>query len=169
MVVGCGAGLVACGSSAKPSSPASAAGSSAIRFSECMRSHGVANFPDPGASGGIQITPSSGINPQSPAFRSAQTACQKLLPGGGPGKGPVSEARKHQLVLLAACMRAHGLTSFPDPTNSPPSSPPANGFAFGGPGGFLSIPGSLIQSPAFKGAAQACGLPGFGNGSGPRP
>ncbi len=33
----------------------------------------------------------------SPAFQSAQSACQKLLPGGGPGRGQGSEARKLEL------------------------------------------------------------------------
>jgi hypothetical protein len=39
-----------------------------------MRSHGVPNFPDPGAS-----LP-SGVNPQSPAFQAAQQACRQLEP-----------------------------------------------------------------------------------------
>ncbi len=53
----------------------------ALTFSECMRKHGVTNFPDPTfSSGGAQLhlTPSSGIDPNSPAFKSAQAAC------GGP-------------------------------------------------------------------------------------
>jgi len=65
-----------------------------LQFSQCMRSHGISNFPDPQFSGGsvrLRITPGSGINPQSPAFKSAQTACaplvRKALPGGPPGPG----------------------------------------------------------------------------------
>jgi hypothetical protein len=53
----------------------------ALAFSACMRKNGVANFPDPqfGAGGkvGINISPSSGIDPQSPQFKHAQQACQK--------------------------------------------------------------------------------------------
>lgn len=133
-----------------------------------MRSHGVPNFPDPGGGGGgIQIPSGSGINPQSPAFRSAQNACFKLLPGPG-SKGPGSEARKLQLLKLAECMRRHGISSFPDPTNSPPSAPPAGGgIAFGAPGAFISVPQTLINSPGFKQAATACGFPGF-RGGGPK-
>jgi hypothetical protein len=128
-----------------------------------MRSHGVPNFPDPGAGGGIQINSSSGINPGSPAFQSAQRTCRHLLPNGGPGRGPGSEARKEQLLRLAECMRSHGVTSFPDPTAAPPSTPPAGGgIAFGSPGAFISVPMSLIQSPAFSRAAAACGFPGGG-------
>lgn len=132
-----------------------------------MRSHGVPNFPDPGSSGGIQI--GNGINPKAPAFQAAQHACFKLLPGGGPGGGGNSEARKLQLLHLAECMRGHGVAGFPDPTGSPPSAPPAGGgIAFGGGGSFLSIPQTMMNSPGFKQAASACGFPGF-NGRGPKP
>jgi hypothetical protein len=58
----------------------------ALEFSKCMRSHGVPNFPDPKASGGsmeLSIPKSAGINPNSPQFKAAQKACQKLLPGQG--------------------------------------------------------------------------------------
>jgi hypothetical protein len=135
-----------------------------------MRAHGVPNFPDPGSGGGIRIPDNSGINPQSPAFRSAQGACFKLLPGGGPGGGRNSEARKLMLLKLAQCMRSHGISTFPDPSASRPSAPPAGGagIAFGSPGAFLSVSQTMIQSPGFKQAAGACGFPGFGGGQGPR-
>ncbi len=163
--------LAACGSSSKSSRTSGAGASAGIKFADCMRSHGVPNLPDPsGSGGGIQIAAGSGINPQSPAFQSAQSACQKLLPGGGPGRGQGSEARKLELVKLAECMRAHGLATFPDPTASPPSAPPSGGgIAFGSPGAFLSVPQSMIQSPAFKQAAAACGFPGVGGRGGSKP
>ncbi len=55
-----------------------------LRWAKCMRAHGVPNFPDP-TSQGIRISPSSGINPNSPAFLAAQKRCQKdsLTVGGG--------------------------------------------------------------------------------------
>jgi hypothetical protein len=50
-----------------------------LRFSQCMRSHGLTNFPDPtfGADGrvGLRISPASGVDPSSPAFQAAQKAC----------------------------------------------------------------------------------------------
>jgi hypothetical protein len=67
----------------------------ALKFSQCMRSHGISDFPDPqtlpGGGIGIRIggpgQGSSGLNPQSPQFQAAQEACQGKL--GGPfGKGP---------------------------------------------------------------------------------
>ena len=132
-----------------------------------MRSHGVPNFPDPSSGGGIQIPSGSGINPRSPAFQSAQKACFKLSPGGGPGRGAQSASRKAAMLKLAECMRRHGISSFPDPTSAPPSAPPSGGgVAFGSPGAFLSVPQTLIQSPGFKQAGAACGFPGLRKGGG---
>lgn len=162
LAVSCGIALSSCGSSGNSGS-GSNRDASGLKFADCMRSHGVSNFPDPGPGGGIQLP--DGINPRSPAFQSAQNACSKFLPFGGPGRGHGSEARKLQLVKLAECMRAHGITSFPDPTDSPPSAPPSGGgLAFGAPGAFISVPMSMIQSPGFKQAAATCHFPGFGGG-----
>ena len=96
----------------------------------------------------------SGINTQSPAFRSAQNACQKLLPGGIGSPESVSQARIENGVKLAECMRAQFLRTFPDPTTSPPSTPPAtDAMILGGPDGVFSLSASMVQSPAFKRAA----------------
>jgi hypothetical protein len=51
-----------------------------LKYSQCMRSHGVPNFPSPG-----QPTTSpagSPININSPTFVAATNACQHLLPSG---------------------------------------------------------------------------------------
>lgn len=160
--VGCVVAVAACGSSSPKSNQADAG----LRVAKCMRSHGVPSFPDPSGGGGIQLP--NGLNPQSPAFQAAQKICFKLLPGGGPGARQASESQKLAMLRLSRCMRAHGVTSFPDPTNSRPSTPPSGGgIAFGGGGSFLSVPQTLMQSPGFKQAAATCHFPGFG-GSGPK-
>jgi hypothetical protein len=73
----------------KAPSPAQAAQmqAQALKFSECMRSHGVPNFPDPtfsghGASIRIKGGPGSGLDPNSPQFEAAQKACQSVSPLG---------------------------------------------------------------------------------------
>jgi hypothetical protein len=53
----------------------------ALAFSACMRSHSAPNFPDPPLSGAIRILPGSGIDPQSPRYKSATMACRKYLGG----------------------------------------------------------------------------------------
>ena len=67
---------------------ASGPGSSAnlakeLKFAQCMRTHGVPNFPDPNKNGGF--SGSSTINPQSPTFQNAQATCMQLAGLGGPG------------------------------------------------------------------------------------
>ena len=54
------------------------------QFSGCMRSHGEPRFPDPSSNGSLLITPSSGIDPSSPEFQSAQRQCGQFFPGGPP-------------------------------------------------------------------------------------
>jgi hypothetical protein len=123
------------------------------KFSACMRSHGVPNFPDPSAQGGISITPSMGIDPGSSQFQAAQSACQKLMPKGTP-PSPAQQARMQaQALKFSACMRSHGVPKFPDPT-----------FGNGGVGIKISG-GSGIDptSPQFQAAQKACqkDLPGL--------
>jgi hypothetical protein len=156
-VVFCGLVLAACGSSGKPSTSGP---DPALKLARCMRAHGVPNFPDPTPGGGIQIPDSSGINPQSPAFQSAQTSCGKLLPDGGPGRGHPSAQDKAQMLHISECMRGHGISDFPDPTPSPPSNPSRYGLALGRDGVFIAIPKTInTRSPAFKQAAAGCGFP----------
>jgi hypothetical protein len=174
IILTCCLPIAACGSSGKPSNTKSASRGypQALQFSKCMRSHGVPNFPDPtpGSGGGVQLSigPSSGVNPQSPAFKSAQQSCQKLLPGGGPGSGPPSAEAKAQMLKVSQCMRAHGISGFPDPTTSDPttspqSSPAGSGQVWGRDGVFLAIPNTIdTNSPAFKQAATACKFGGPG-------
>jgi hypothetical protein len=57
-----------------------------LKFSQCMRTHGLPNFPDPtfNADGriGLRVGPQAGLDPSSPAFREAQAACAKYQGGG---------------------------------------------------------------------------------------
>jgi hypothetical protein len=57
-----------------------------LKMAVCMRAHGIKDFPDPRSDGSISInaSPGSDLNPNNPLFQTAQNACAKLLPGGGP-------------------------------------------------------------------------------------
>ncbi len=152
VVAGCGSS--AAGAGGTGTSP-SASGGPALQFANCMRAHGVTNFPDPSPGGGIQIGPGSGINPQSPAFQAAQKACARYGPkGGGPPRMTASGRRK--ALAFAECVRAHGVPSFPDPSESPPAGARAvialRGMVFAFTSSFDP------RSPAFRRAAGACGL-----------
>ena len=52
----------------------------ALQFSECVRSHGVPNFPDPGSDGRIPDPASAGIDQGSPKFEAANQACGRYRP-----------------------------------------------------------------------------------------
>jgi hypothetical protein len=123
-----------------PSSSASSKGD--VRaYSACMRSHGVANFPDPDSKGRIAMN--SGVDPESPQFKTAARACQTLLPNDG-RPTPAQQADAQQAMLkYARCMRSHGVPKFADPKA----------------GGGLSIgkkAGVDPNTPQFKAAQRSC-------------
>ncbi len=131
-----------------------------LAFSRCMRAHGVSDFPDPGSNGAISISgrgSSGDLNPNNPTFERAQKACQSKLPQPSPAQQ--AQALKGALAM-AKCMRAHGISDFPDPQS--------------GPGGriAISLHGSSDSDlnpsdPAFQAAQKACmsDFPKLGGGS----
>src|ERR1700759_1827375 len=127
-----------------------------LKLAQCMRAHGVSNFPDPDSGGGINIRVGSGIDPQSPAFQAAQKACRADMPPGAGGPIKPSKAQFAKALPFAKCMRTHGLPRFPDPRASAPRG--------SGPivalGGMLFKPGQGLdpQSPAFQEGAARWGV-----------
>jgi hypothetical protein len=125
-----------------------------------MRSHGVSSFPDPTASGGVNLNV-PGINPSSPVFKAAQTACRLLMPVKRPLSGPPSAQAYTRLLQWATCMRARGIASLPDPKPDPPPPPnsaPQYGTLMGDGGYWVGIPNSInAHSSAFMRLATACG------------
>jgi hypothetical protein len=89
----------------------------AVRFGDCMRSHGVPNFPDNPYDQKHMLSSTSG---RAPAVQSAVAACRHLLPHGGQSQTP-SPPRSHAqiaaLLAFARCLRSHGFPNFPDPTS----------------------------------------------------
>lgn len=123
-------------------SPASRA-AQGIAYAQCMRSHGVTNFPDPDTTGHAFKIPTAGLNIGSPQFQSAQNACRSLAPSFQPN--PAAQQRELDRDLkYAQCMRAHGI-SISDPKE--------------GSGGFIEgpqvSPGEL-GTPQYQSAQQAC-------------
>jgi hypothetical protein len=154
--------ITACGSSGGSHRPANATvPPGAVRYADCMRSNGVPNFPDTSDAGGGLVIPND-INTSSPAFQTAQRACQSLMPGPG-AHASAGEQQRESLLGVSRCMRAHGVSGFPDPVSSPPANPDGFAMAFGYPGAYIAVPDALNpRSPAFRQAAGACGLPGRG-------
>jgi hypothetical protein len=117
------AGVVLLAAACGGSSSSGAAGVStfyqkAVSYAQCMRSHGVPNYPDPDSQGHfppVQVG-RNGVSPQ--AVQSAQNACRHLQPGGGAGTAGQQQAKLTQALNFSRCMRAHGVPSFPDPSTS---------------------------------------------------
>src|ERR1035437_2100754 len=161
--------VAACGSSSKPHSTGSSAYNADLKVAQCMRSHGVSNFPDPSAAvagqgaGGFSIqTPAgsssvmiNGVSVGGPAYTAAAKTCHL---SGAAGGQPVSEAEQQGMIAKAHCIRTHGVPNFPDPF-----------FGGGGGIGFKRPAGYNPQAPAVVQAAKACAsvgtaIPGAGVG-----
>jgi hypothetical protein len=65
-------------------------GGYSVALAECMRAHGVPQFPNPDRSGSA-LGPDSGVDPASSAYREALNGpCQSLAPAGWVSSGPVT-------------------------------------------------------------------------------
>jgi hypothetical protein len=117
-----------------------------VRFANCMRSHGVPNFTGPTSPYEFKSYVSA-RSEGSPAFQSAVTGCQHLLPGGGPPSQHEarSQAQIAAALAFARCMRSHGFPSFPDPTSSGEVTHE-----------MLANAGIDLHQPAVPQAADAC-------------
>jgi hypothetical protein len=148
--------LAACGSSGKPGvGSGSSAHSGAIALASCMRAHGVPNFPDPPAGGAGVNLGGTGIDPQSPAFKSAQQTCGRLGGKGGAGEVEATESEFVAALTFSKCMRSHGYPGFPDPTHF--DAPPGP-ILIVGPGLFFRVSQNFDpNAPAVQRAVSACG------------
>ncbi len=191
LTAGCGGSSPSAGvahlANASTSSDASTAGSSSsteggrpsqqqlVAYSQCMRSHGLPEFPEP-TEGHLIVHNSShnghvtGINPESAQFQSAQKACAKLAPNGGKPPSPAEQAKAQEKALkFSQCMRTHGVPSFPDPEFSHGGGAVRIHIGSARKGGPSGID---LNSPEFQTAQKACqsimggpkGFPGAAGG-----
>jgi hypothetical protein len=140
--------LAACGGSgttgASADSSTSTAYQKALAYAQCIRAHGIPDYPDPNSQGQFIIQNGASAPPSvSPAVaNAAATACRKLLPPSmaqGPSKA--SPGSNAQALKFSECMRSHGEPTFPDPASN---------------GSFTLPPGMNAESPQFQNAAKAC-------------
>jgi hypothetical protein len=87
----------------------------AVKFAECIRAHGVRDFPDPNAKNQFQY----GVSVSPAVWKQATTACKDLQP---PGTLSGKRTPKQQSASLrfAQCIRDNGVKDFPDPVNGEP-------------------------------------------------
>ncbi|MBV8219156.1 MAG: hypothetical protein JO325_11880 [Solirubrobacterales bacterium] len=152
--------IAACGSSSPSSSSTSSTGDpptqaqlqqmqqDAVRFADCMRSHGVSDFPDPTTSPRDFKQALDPTTAHSPAFQPAMSACQHLLPprgGQNSQNPPPSHAQIEAEIAFAGCLRSHGFRNFPDPSTTGELTHE-----------MLASAGINIHQPAVVQAADAC-------------
>lgn len=157
--------LAACGSGSSSSgSGAATAADNALKFSRCMRQHGVKNFPDPELSGGhAKLTFKAGPGSTSPqTVEAAQAACRHFQAASEPKLTPQERvAREEDVLRFARCMREHGVNIHASTQGGGVQIRLQAHDTSGGPN---------PESPAFQSAQKACQglLPGKGApGAGP--
>jgi hypothetical protein len=144
------------GSGGTPAPGQTASSTKAAQFSQCMRAHGVPDFPDPNANGSfdLKVTKGSDLDPSSSAFQSADQACKSLQPAGFGSGSTQSVANQNKTLQFVSCMRSHGVPKFPEPQPT---------------GALLLTSSSGVDpnSPTFQSAMQTCHklLPGGGTGA----
>jgi hypothetical protein len=117
--------------------PALTAQDRALKYTQCMRDHGV-RMDDPQVQGN-QIQLGEVENTDQAVTQAAEQACQQHKPGGGANGNPPAE-KIELLRQLARCMRDNGVERFPDPDAS----------------GKLPIDGSVTKDPQYEQAQSAC-------------
>jgi hypothetical protein len=146
----------ACGSSPSSTDPGgslnaggSASSASAHAWIQCVRAHGVPDFPGLDSSGNIpKITSGQQVGVSDSQFSAAQAACQALWPYQAPTQAQQRQELADDLKF-AECMRSHGLPNFPDPTTDPQSGRVE--FALS-----VSALGGSPQSPQIQAKARVC-------------
>ena len=136
-----------------------AAAQQGVKFAECMRTNGVPKFPDPSASGQLTIDAianGTSLDTRSPTFTQALGACRSLEPAGFEG-GARSAQQQSAALKFAQCIRANGVSDFPDPavgqplvdTNRIPSASTS--------GGMSILNAAMHECSAFAAAAGVHG------------
>jgi hypothetical protein len=101
------------------------------QYAECLREHGI-EVADAEAGKDVEVT-----EPDKEAAKEAARACAAYAPDSDAAKAGADVAALRE---YASCMRANGVTEFPDPD----------------PGGQLSIPKAILNSPEFETADRVC-------------
>jgi hypothetical protein len=148
--------VAGCGSPAGGQTTGLSAYQKALPFAQCMRSHGVPNYPDPLSNGNFGDI-SDSIQ-HSPQYAGAKQTCTRLHPWNMVLSPHQQEQEMAQLLNFARCMRAHGVPNFSDPTET------SSGISFGGQAHEGSA-GSGHGSPSSAQGPAGSGKTGGGSGA----
>lgn len=121
LAAACGGSSSSTGSGGSANAAGPANSQVGIDYAGCMRSHGVPGYPDPSSgnelpSGLPKVSPEQ-LGVSSAQYQAAQNACAHLLPNGGQLTQSQSQQDLNAMRRFARCMRAHGVPTWPDPTD----------------------------------------------------
>ena len=117
---GCGGGGSSSGVASVASSTTSAGTTNRpLAFAQCMRSHGIPNWPDPSRGGVFDKSKLRALGVSGSRIRAIEDGpCNHVLPnyGSGPQTAQQTRTQLADELSFARCMRSHGVSRFPDPT-----------------------------------------------------
>jgi hypothetical protein len=147
------------GSSTGSATGQSTAYQKALAYAQCVRAHGIPDFPDPNSKGQFIVQNGSAdptSNVSKAVANAALKACLSLAPPSiaqGPSASQGGGSVTPNELKFAQCMRSHGEQDFPDPASN---------------GSITLPPGMNAESPQFLAAEKACQslMPGNPSGQG---
>jgi hypothetical protein len=127
-----------------------------LAFAKCMRSNGVPNFPDPDRQGTFNNATVNALTSNN-SGNNALHQCRSVLPNAGTGLTveqiqQIQQTNLHSAVKAAHCMRAHGITNFPDPAGTTQAS----GINWQPVLSAIQAGGLSLNTPSYEAAFMAC-------------
>jgi hypothetical protein len=149
-------------------------------WATCRRSHGDHDQGDPtiDVTKVMHVTYPPGYNPKSQVGSSTTNSCDAYLTAASyalGGEPPVQNPTK--MLAFSVCMRANGISNFPDPTNTGGTHHFPIGVHFNNNGSPVVAPGTPSDleptNPTFQSGAKLCaqkvGVPQWGYAPGSAP
>jgi hypothetical protein len=129
----------------------------ALAFTKCMRSNGVPQFPAPDSQGNFNNAQIEALENNDSQADDAIHQCRSVLPNAGTGLTvqqiqQIQQQNLHNAVKAAHCMRAHGITNFPDPA----ATTQASGINWQPIVAAVQDGGLSLGSPSYEAAFMAC-------------
>ena len=159
LLAACSGSSPSSGAGGTPNAGQAASSPSAVAYSNCMRSHGVPNYPDPGSDGALPKGNAQQFGVSSSQLQMAESDCQHLYPANDGAiqqcetTGDCPQAVVQQALNImreyAQCLRSHGVARWPDPTLDSQGRPFFDVSAAG-----LSY--QYTHSPAFQSKDSEC-------------
>jgi hypothetical protein len=129
----------------------------ALAFAKCMRANGVPQFPAPDRQGNFNNTQIEALENNNSQADNAIHQCRSVLPNAGTGLTveqiqQIQQTNLTNAVKAAHCMRAHGITNFPDPAGTTQAS----GVNWQPVLSAIQAGGLSLNTPSYEAAFMTC-------------